>query len=169
MIIAVSVCLVSAVFVAMSQAKKEKVEEDLNTALDFNMGLQEENRVLDTCLVTMETQLNENKFYVSVLESSEKQLFDDFQEEKNRVVKFWQKKAEDERVARVKLLQEADEWNKKADELDRAKEETERLRKSMDFVVYERDLHKAIRSQNWDERNAYKRLYEAELTKKAPQ
>jgi chromosome segregation ATPase len=65
MIITVSVCLVSALVVAISQAKKEKVEQELNAVKDSYMSLQEDNRVLNTCLETMESEIENSKGNIS--------------------------------------------------------------------------------------------------------
>jgi glycine cleavage system pyridoxal-binding protein P len=61
MIITTAVALVSAVMLAKSEAKRRKEKVQLNDAMDSNMGLQEENRVLNTCLETMETEIKVQK------------------------------------------------------------------------------------------------------------
>jgi hypothetical protein len=59
MIITVSVALVSVVVLAMSNAKKEKVEGELNFLKDSYTDLAEDNRVLNACLEVMEPKLLE--------------------------------------------------------------------------------------------------------------
>ncbi|MEN9610967.1 MAG: hypothetical protein RLZZ628_1781 [Bacteroidota bacterium] len=96
----------------------------------------------------------------------------DHLEEENRILttanevletNFYEKKAAlEEKEQQVKELSSV-----RATEGDPAGE-VERLKETAKKLVWDRDHYKSLWDKTWDEKNAYKKLYE-EATKKAPQ
>jgi hypothetical protein len=183
MIITVAVALVSAVALAVNNAKQAKIAEERDFMVDVHKNLLAENNVLNTCLETMEPEILSHKETLRQ-SAAEIQRLRNENEEKIRLealvskekeeAEFWCKTAKELAIEkdierqRVKALAEALAKAKKdslAEELAQAKEEAKRLKETTEYLVYERDLHKKIRSQNFDERNAYKKMYE-DLVKK---
>jgi hypothetical protein len=96
----------------------------------------------------------------------------DHLEEENRILTTTNEVLETNFYEKKAALEEKEQQVKELSSVRATEEdhdvEVKRLKETAKSLVWDRDRYKSLWDKTWDEKNAYKKLYE-EATKKAPQ